>query len=174
MQAGRLALQSCTRGRWRSSPRVRMSREQETPQPNLADRLRERIRREGPISFYDWMAAALYDEREGYYCRADLMRQGRAGDYRTAPETSELFAATLANYFIKSYFDLGAPPRWTIIEAGAGSGDFALGVLRTLKSDSPAIFEATRYLIDEVSTDGQARFRAKLAEFADRLEFQRL
>src|SRR5438876_12119872 len=65
----------------------------------LADRLRERINSAGPITFHDWMQAALYDERDGYYRRASRVRQGRAGDYRTAPETSPLFGATFANYF---------------------------------------------------------------------------
>src|SRR5436309_68893 len=34
---------------------------------DLAARLRERIRREGAITFREWMRAALYDERGGYY-----------------------------------------------------------------------------------------------------------
>ena len=38
-------------------------------------------------------------EREGYYCRSDLPRWGREGDYRTSPERSPLFAATFARYF---------------------------------------------------------------------------
>ncbi|MDQ3917946.1 MAG: hypothetical protein M3348_05670, partial [Acidobacteriota bacterium] len=37
---------------------------------DLAARLRERIRREGVITFREWMRAALYDERGGYYQRA--------------------------------------------------------------------------------------------------------
>ena len=151
-----------------------MSRDQDAPQNNLADRLRARIQREGPINFHEWMQAALYDERDGYYCRADLIRQGRAGDYRTAPETSALFAATFANYFTKLYFDLGQPPRWSIIEAGAGSGEFAYGVLKTLKSGFPAIFEATHYLFAEASYDSQNQALAKLAPFADRVDFRRL
>ena len=65
-----------------------MSSVNHASQNNLAARLRARIRRDGPISFHDWMQAALYDERDGYYIRPDLIRQGRAGDYRTAPETS--------------------------------------------------------------------------------------
>src|SRR5947207_2212229 len=96
---------------------------------SLADRLRERIRREGPISFYDWMQAALYDESEGYYCRPGRVRQGRSGDYRTAPETSSLFAVTFACYFAKLFAELGSPSQFTIVEAGAGSGQFAEGVL---------------------------------------------
>src|SRR5438876_1111894 len=65
----------------------------------IAERLAEQIRRDGPITFYDWMLAALYDAHDGYYLRSDLERWGREGDYRTSPETSALFAATFARYF---------------------------------------------------------------------------
>src|SRR2546423_13771582 len=98
---------------------------------HLAERLRERIRREGAIIFRDWMQLALYDEREGYYARRDLERWGRAGDYRTAPERSPLFAATFARYFAGLYEELGAPHELTIFEAGAGAGPLAQGVLET-------------------------------------------
>ena len=57
----------------------------------LAERLRERIKREGPITFHDWMNAALYDVDGGYYCRVDVNKWGREGDYRTSPERSSLF-----------------------------------------------------------------------------------
>src|SRR3954462_9033191 len=77
------------------------------PNPSpLAERLRARIKREGAITFRDWMEAALYDARDGYYCRPDRKRWGRAGDYRTAPERSPLFAATFARYFARWYDEL--------------------------------------------------------------------
>jgi SAM-dependent MidA family methyltransferase len=138
---------------------------------SLGERLRTRIRREGAISFRDWMQAALYDEREGYYCRGDRPRWGRAGDYRTAPESSPLFAATFARYFAKLFAELGWPASWTIIEAGAGAGEFAREVLVNLCSDHPTVFAATHYQIDEVSPDARARAAASLAEFGDRVEF---
>lgn len=141
---------------------------------NLEERLRERIRREGPISFYEWMKAALYDERDGYYCRRDRVRQGRHGDYRTAPEMSPLFGAAFANYFMKSYFDLGAPPSWTIVEIGSGTGDFAHDVLRGLQINFPNVFSATQYIIDEVSADAQSQALSKVAPFKDRLQFRPL
>ncbi len=140
----------------------------------LGERLRARLKRDGPISFRDWMQAALYDAREGYYCRSDRARWGRGGDYRTAPERSPLFAKTFANYFMKSYFDLGAPKSWSIVEVGAGAGDFARGVLLSLQSNYPNIFAATHYVIDEASSDALAQARVKLAEFADRIEFRKL
>jgi len=140
----------------------------------LADRLRARIKREGPITFHEWMSAALYDEQDGYYCRADLIPQGRAGDYRTAPETSPLFAATLANYFSKLFTDLKRPQSWTIFEAGSAGGDFAHGLLSSLRRHDPRIFAATNYVIDEISPAARQRAGDRLAEFADRVTFRPL
>lgn len=140
----------------------------------LSERLRERVRASGAISFRDWMEAALYDPHGGYYSRADLARWGRAGDYRTAPERSPLFAATFADYFSRLHEELGSPPDWTIFEAGAGAGHFAHGVLRTLRDDYPRVFAATRYVIDERSADARSRARARLDDFAARVQFQSL
>ncbi len=140
----------------------------------LADRLRTQIRRIGPMTFHDWMQAALYDEREGYYRRAGLVRQGRTGDYRTAPETSQLFGETFANYFEKSYFDLGAPGDFTIVEIGAGRGDFARAVLNSFSENSHRLFAITRYVIDEISDDARLQAASNLAEFKDRVEFRSL
>ncbi|HYY56309.1 MAG TPA: SAM-dependent methyltransferase [Pyrinomonadaceae bacterium] len=140
----------------------------------LAERLRERIRREGALTFRDWMAAALYDAQGGYYCRRDRVRWGRAGDYRTSPELSPLFAATFARYFTALHAELGSPEVLTIIEAGAGAGHFALGVMETLRRTFPHTFTVTRYLIDEASEDGRERARLRLAPYMERLEFVRL
>lgn len=131
----------------------------------------ELIRREGPITFYDWMHAALYDPVAGYYRRADLERWGRAGDYRTSPERSELFAATFARYFAKLYDDLERPREWIIVECGAGDGRFAAGVLRSLADDFPRVFEATRYVVCDLSSDALQRARRRLREFEARVEF---
>ena len=135
---------------------------------SLEARLRERIQREGPISFYEWMKSALYDAREGYYC-TPRVRQGRAGDYRTAPETSPLFAATFAEYFARLFAELGSPAQFTIVEAGAGTGHFAQGVLATLKAEHPQVFAATRYVVEELSLASRERCASRLGEFANRV-----
>jgi len=140
---------------------------------SLEARLRERIQREGPISFYEWMKSALYDEREGYYC-APRVRQGRAGDYRTAPELSPLFGAVFARYFTKAYFDLATPDEFAIIEVGGGAGDCARAVLATLRRDFPKVFAATRYFIAEISPHARSQALTKLADFNHRIEFRSL
>jgi SAM-dependent MidA family methyltransferase len=140
----------------------------------LAARLSERIKRDGPITFGDWMNAALYDAAGGYYCRSDQQKWGREGDYRTSPERSSLFAATFARYFARLYENLENPTRWTIVEAGSGDGTFASGVLQTLRHSFPDVFAATHYIIDEVSLHSRLLARDRLRPFADRVEFRRL
>ncbi len=142
--------------------------------PSLSARLRERIRRSGPLTFRDWMSAALYDEQEGYYRRQGAQRWGRAGDYRTAPERSALFAATFARYFTKLYEELGRPRVFNILEAGGGAGRFAEGVLRTLRRDAPHVYERLRYVFDETSADSRGRAAELLEPFAERVEFRRI
>jgi SAM-dependent MidA family methyltransferase len=137
---------------------------------NLTEQLAELIRREGPMPFDQWMKVALYDEL-GYYNRPDSRRWGRKGDYRTSPESSELFAATFALYFAQLFDELGQPSNWTIVECGAGDGSLAEGVLKTLQTTFPRTFRATRYLIDEISADASARIKQRLASFAAKLQF---
>ncbi len=140
----------------------------------LAERMRDRIRLDGPITFCDWMKDALYDASEGYYCRSDFQRWGREGDYRTSPERSSLFAATFAAYFAGLYDKLGRPSQWTIVEAGGGDGHFAGGVLQTFQNSFPHIFSATQYVIDEVSPHSRSLARERLRPFAGCVEFRNL
>ena len=149
-------------------------KEAATANAPLAARLRERIAREGAITFREWMAAALYDGREGYYARGGRERWGRAGDYRTSAERGPLFAAAFARYFAALHEASGAPRGWAILEAGAGRGDFARGVLETLRRRHPALFSALRYHVDEASADARERTREHLAGFTGRVSFLRL
>lgn len=120
------------------------------------------------------MKAALYDEHEGYYCRRDIVRRGRLGDYRTAPERTPLFAATFARYFAKLFRELGSPSSWAIVEVGAGFGEFAAEVLRTFQQHHPSIYTATHYFVDEYTEDGRERAAAHLAGFESVYEFCRI
>ena len=142
--------------------------------PTLAERLRARIESRGPVTFRDWMEAALYDHRGGYYRRRDLARWGSSGDYRTSPERTPLFAAAFAHHFAALHEQLGSPELWTILEAGAGAGHFARAALETLSRDHPRLFAATRYLIDEVGEESRERIAARLSDFSGRFEFGRL
>ncbi len=135
----------------------------------LADRLRERIRRDGPITFYEWMKTALYEPELGYYCRSNRERWGKTGDYRTSPERSFLFGSTFARYFTRLHAELSGSPRLTIVEPGAGDGRFAEAVLRTLQRHFPELFSATRYVIDELSAPSRSTAIDRLANFGEQV-----
>jgi len=147
--------------------------ESENFQP-LFVRLRERIKRNGAITFCEWMNAALYEEPDGYYINQNKIRQGRKGDYRTAPEISPLFAQTFARYFATLFEKLDSPKDFTIIECGAGRGAFAFEVLKTLKTQYERVFNSTRYLIDELSKTSREQIKEVLEPFNNRVDFRRL
>lgn len=138
--------------------------------PPLRRRLIERIRRDGPITFCEWMESALYDPHEGYYKRTESSRWGREGDYRTSAERSGLFAATFGRYFAQLHEELGSPAAWTIVEAGAGDGNFAAGLLATLRNFFPEVLAATHYVVDEIGPVSNVRER--LNAFAERVSFK--
>lgn len=83
-----------------------------------AARLRERIRREGPIPFAAFMEEALYGEG-GYYARAELPI-GEAGDFVTGSSHSALFGQATAELLARLDRALGRPADY--LEAGYGAG----------------------------------------------------
>lgn len=101
--------------------------------PALADRLRERIRRKGPLPFPDFMAAALYDPRDGYYARP-AGQVGRGGDFYTSVSTGPLFGRLLARHIAAWHREAGSPGRWRIVECGANDGSLAADLLAALGS----------------------------------------
>ena len=73
----------------------------------LAERLRERIARDGPIGVADYMQACLADEREGYYATRDPL--GAGGDFVTSPEVSQIFGELLGLWAVAVWQSMGAP-----------------------------------------------------------------
>ncbi len=96
----------------------------------LGDRLRARIEREGPITFAEFMDAALYDPDDGFYARAP--RIGRGGAFSTAPTVLPLFAEALASELRQLWDRLGRPAPFTVCEIGPGDGSLASGLAGAL------------------------------------------
>lgn len=89
---------------------------------SLSERLRETIAREGPISFLDFMQAALYDPEEGYYARGAPI--GDEGDFVTSPHVSSAFAGAVARAFAVDMDGLAPSGPVDFVEVGAGDGRF--------------------------------------------------
>lgn len=122
----------------------------------VADELKDRIGREGPIPFDDFVEVALYGDG-GFFTRA--RGAGRAGrDFVTSPEVGPLFGALVARALDGWWRGLGAPDPFLVVEAGAGRGRLAADVLAA----SPDCAAALRYVLVERSPDLRAAQRELL------------
>jgi SAM-dependent MidA family methyltransferase len=98
----------------------------------LADRLRERIRSEGPLPFADFMEAALYDPEHGFYSRSPV---GESGDFVTSPHVSAAFGHLLSSQVQDFWELLERPDPFDLVEVGAGSGILARQILNSLPAE---------------------------------------
>jgi SAM-dependent MidA family methyltransferase len=114
----------------------------------LAELLAERIRRHGPLTFADYMRECLYHPVHGYYSKAESKR---FADYYTSVDVHSIFARLLVRQFAEMWERLGRPAEFTLVEAGAGVGRFALQVLDFCEAKLPAFYDALRYVAMERS-----------------------
>ncbi len=131
----------------------------------LADRLRERIAREGPISFFDFMEAALQDPEEGYYAHSAAI--GEPGDFVTSPHVSPAFAGAVARIFAVDAEKLEGPVDF--VEVGAGGGQFLEDFADTLRMLDPGLHGRLRLTAVEASARGREAIAARSIEPAPRL-----
>lgn len=125
----------------------------------LSEILRERIRRDGPISFARFMETALYHPELGYYRKArDPF--GKHGDYFTASQLQPVFGILVAAAIRRLWEEDGAPAGFTVVELGAGRRELA-----------PALSEFHYVPIDVDSGTLPERFRGVVFsnEFFDAL-----
>ena len=107
--------------------------------------LRERIWREGSLSFRDVMEAALYHPEHGYY--TNLRGFGATGDFITSPERHPAFGWLLGRQALDVWEALDRPRPFKILELGGGSGALAESLMSFLREQVPEIV----YTLDEIS-----------------------
>lgn len=137
--------------------------EQAEQSARVAASIRQRIADAGGwIDFETFMELALYAPGLGYYS-AGSAKLGRAGDFVTAPEISDLFSRCVARQCAEILDELGGGD---IVEFGAGTGRMAAAVLRELEELGEL---PERYAILEVSADLKARQLERLTRLAPAL-----
>jgi len=103
---------------------------QRTPTP-LAQKLAQRIARDGPIGIADYIEACLHDPEYGYYRRQ--LAIGGAGDFVTAPEISQAFGELVGLWCAVVWQQMGSPGRLHLIELGPGRGTLMHDALRAVR-----------------------------------------
>jgi SAM-dependent MidA family methyltransferase len=104
----------------------------------------ERIQREGPISFAEYMRMALYEPGYGYYV-TNTTRVGWEGDFYTSTDVSDLFAHCMGRQLLAMWQLLGQPERFYVLEQGAGRGHLAMGVQAWAQREEAAFAAALDY-----------------------------
>jgi SAM-dependent MidA family methyltransferase len=112
------------------------------------DRLIARIARTGPISVADYMAECLFHPEDGYYATRDPL--GRAGDFVTAPEISQMFGELVGLWLAQAWMDRGAPARIVLAELGPGRGTLMADALRATRG-VPGFHDAMELHLVEAS-----------------------
>ncbi|HKL68922.1 class I SAM-dependent methyltransferase [Salibaculum sp.] len=123
----------------------------------LTDLLVRRIAAAGPMPLSDYMTDCLLHPEHGYYSTRDPL--GKAGDFITAPEVSQIFGELIGLALAQAWLDQGAPAPFTLAELGPGRGTLMADALRATKG-VPGFHEAARVTLVEAS----APLRALQAE----------
>ncbi len=135
--------------------------ESSTENAALVELIRRRIQAEGAVTFHDFMETALYHPQHGYYATRRPM--GRESDYLTSPEVNPIFGALVAKQIGQLWELMDRPERFDVVEQGGGTGLLARDILRWAGRNAPALLEAVRYRLVEISPALQRRQEERLA-----------
>jgi SAM-dependent MidA family methyltransferase len=112
------------------------------------------------VPFDRFMADALYGPT-GFYTSGG--RAGRRGDFITSPEVGPLFGAIVARFVREEWTRLGRPEGFVLVDAGAGPGALARGVLAA----DADLLESIRYVAVDVSAAQRASHPAGVESRAE-------
>ena len=116
----------------------------------LALKLKQRIRRDGPITVAEYMRACLTDPEHGYYVRQQAI--GANGDFVTAPEISQVFGELIGLWSVVVWQQMGSPFRFNLVELGPGRGTMMADALRAARIVPGFIEAAQLHLIEANAT----------------------
>ncbi|WP_108881119.1 SAM-dependent methyltransferase [Anderseniella sp. Alg231-50] len=150
------------------------------PKPETVERqsalgtvIADMIAADGPVPVDRYMALALGHERHGYYMGRDPF--GRAGDFITAPEVSQMFGELVGIWCAAGWQMMDAPAEWNLIELGPGRGTLLADLVRAC-SVMPGLRDGMKVHLVETSPalktmQGETLKRAGIdATWHDRLE----
>lgn len=112
----------------------------------LAEKLKARIARDGPVSLDVFMSACLQDPEHGYYRTAPVI--GRAGDFVTAPEISQVFGELIGLWCAVAWQQMGSPLAVNLIELGPGRGTLLQDALRAARIVPGFLDAVTLHLVE--------------------------
>lgn len=128
----------------------------------LGKKIKTLIRTSGPISVTDYFALCLADPEHGYYKTREPF--GKAGDFITAPEISQLFGEMIGIFMVHAWQSHGEPDGTHIAEIGPGRGTMMADMLRVISRIAPKLYETCTVHLIETSERLRGMQKETLAE----------
>jgi len=130
----------------------------ESVSKELAEIIREEIRRRGPISFSRWMELCLYHPEHGYYMKPGRKTgYGRDADFVTPPTLHPFFGACIGKELVDCWDRMKRPTKFRVLEFGGGEGDLARSALAFLDAHEPGLAQTISWHHAELSPEHRRR-----------------
>lgn len=135
---------------------------------SLQQKIIEKIKKEGPITFKTFMEMALYEPELGYYT-SQKTRIGRSGDFYTSSHLHPAFGMMIGKQMEEMWEMMGRPSAFQIIEMGSGAGYLCKDILDYLKNRE--LFNSLSYTIVELNPAMKTSQQNLLTDFSDRVSW---
>jgi NADH dehydrogenase [ubiquinone] 1 alpha subcomplex assembly factor 7 len=112
----------------------------------LARVISDIIAQEGPMALDRYMTLCLTHPVHGYYMTRDPF--GRAGDFTTAPELSQVFGELVGVWAMQAFAAMGHPRTFALVELGPGRGTLMADVRRVLQKADAVAGAAQVHLVE--------------------------
>ena len=96
----------------------------------IETKIKDLIKKGGPISLSQYMEICLWDDENGYYTSNQVL--GRHGDFITSPEISQTFGELIGLWALSFYQKFIDNKRLCITELGSGRGTLLRDAIRTI------------------------------------------
>ncbi|MBC7281363.1 MAG: class I SAM-dependent methyltransferase [Hoeflea sp.] len=135
----------------------------------LAHKIVRLIEQTGPLRISDYFALCLADPEHGYYQSREPF--GRAGDFITAPEISQLFGEMIGVSLVHAWQAQGSPSDVRIVEIGPGRGTLMSDALRVIARLAPDLYAGASFHMVETSERLRNVQRQTLVRIKERISW---
>jgi SAM-dependent MidA family methyltransferase len=134
----------------------------------LAQIIIDKIKKQGPITFKNYMEMALYYPEHGFYMSPEPVI-GRKGDFYTSPHLHKVFGIMIGRQLAEMWEFTGRPSGFQAVEIGGGAGYLCKDILDSCRGS--AFFNSLAFTIVERNTVMMENQKRLLSEYKDKIKW---